>query len=288
MSFHFVPDVCLTCCKWPCWIAQLTRKPHARQPLPVYAGPGPFPHPYEFEIQNLMYAPWMLAANTEHDFAPLSAVPLHYVDTLAAFDELLEKLSSPDVVELAIDLEAHNIRSYSGIVCLMQLSTRSFDAIVDTLALRSQMPRLLDVFTDPNVVKVLHGCRSDVVWLQHNFGLYLVNVFDTGEAARVLKYPSFGLAHLLDTFCKVKAQKQFQVRRCACIGACRARVTWWVVLQLADWRVRPIPAEMLQYAREDTHYLVCVTAVSPPAPPVLTVSAGLPSRCACSWASTTA
>jgi ribonuclease D len=59
--------------------------------------------------------------------------------------------------------------------------------------------------------QVLHGSRSDVVWLQRDFGLYLVNVFDTGEAARVLNYPSYGLAHLLDTFCKVKAQKQFQV-----------------------------------------------------------------------------
>jgi exosome complex exonuclease RRP6 len=26
--------------------------------------------------------------------------------------------------------------------------------------------------------------------------------------------------------------------------------------QLADWRMRPIPADMLKYAREDTHYLL--------------------------------
>ena len=60
-------------------------------------------------------------------------------------------------------------------------------------------------------MQVLHGSKFDVLWLQRDFGLYLVNVFDTGEAARVLKYASFGLAHLLDLFCKVKAQKQFQV-----------------------------------------------------------------------------
>jgi exosome complex exonuclease RRP6 len=26
--------------------------------------------------------------------------------------------------------------------------------------------------------------------------------------------------------------------------------------QLADWRTRPLPADMLKYAREDTHYLL--------------------------------
>lgn len=28
--------------------------------------------------------------------------------------------------------------------------------------------------------------------------------------------------------------------------------------QLADWRQRPIPDEMLRYAREDTHYLLYI------------------------------
>jgi hypothetical protein len=60
--------------------------------------------------------------------------------------------------------------------------------------------------------QVLHGCSSDVIWLQRDFGVYLVNVFDTGEAAKQLHYPSHGLAHLLEVFCKVAAQKQFQVR----------------------------------------------------------------------------
>ena len=28
--------------------------------------------------------------------------------------------------------------------------------------------------------------------------------------------------------------------------------------QLADWRVRPLPEELLQYARADTHYLLYI------------------------------
>ena len=54
---------------------------------------------------------------------------------------------------------------------------------------------------------MLHGSDSDVVWLQRDFGIYIVNLFDTGQAARVLGFPSAGLAYLLSHFCGVKVSK---------------------------------------------------------------------------------
>lgn len=47
-------------------------------------------------------------------------------------------------------------RSFQGFVCLMQLSTREQDYIVDPLKLRREMWRLLPVFTDPKIVKVFY------------------------------------------------------------------------------------------------------------------------------------
>jgi exosome complex exonuclease RRP6 len=41
-------------------------------------------------------------------------------------------------------------------------------------------------FTNPAIVKVLHGSDSDIEWLQRDFGVYIVNMFDTGQAMRVL------------------------------------------------------------------------------------------------------
>jgi ribonuclease D len=41
-----------------------------------------------------------------------------------------------------------------------------------------------------------------------------VNLFDTGQAARELEFPSPGLAYLLQHLCGVKADKRFQVRPC--------------------------------------------------------------------------
>lgn len=83
----------------------------------------------------------------------------------------------------------------------------------------------------------MHGADMDIGWLQRDFGIYVVNMFDTGQATRVLEYPRFSLAYLLKKFCDVTADKQYQ---------------------LADWRIRPLPSEMVRYAREDTHYLLYV------------------------------
>lgn len=52
---------------------------------------------------------------------------------------------------------------------------------------------------------MLHGADYDIQWLQRDFGIYVVNMFDTGQAARVLELPSIGLAYLMDHYCGVKA-----------------------------------------------------------------------------------
>lgn len=97
---------------------------------------------------------------------------------------MLEHLRSAP--EIAVDLEHHDYRTYSGFVCLMQLSTREGDWIVDTLELREELEALNEVFTDSGIVKVFHGAESDIVWLQRDFNLYIVNLFDTYHASKVL------------------------------------------------------------------------------------------------------
>lgn len=94
---------------------------------------------------------------------------------------------------------------------------------------------LNNVTANPNIVKVFHGCEGDIVWLQKDFGIYVTNCFDTYHAAKLLKYPALSLAHLLKIFCNVTANKRYQ---------------------LSDWRQRPLPPDMIKYARGDTHYLL--------------------------------
>ena len=78
--------------------------------------------------------------------------PFTWVADAAAFAAMLEKLRNAR--EIAIDLEYHSYRSFYGFVCLMQLSTRDEDWVVDTLAVRDELEELNEVFTDPKIVKV--------------------------------------------------------------------------------------------------------------------------------------
>jgi exosome complex exonuclease RRP6 len=167
---------------------------------------------------------------------PLADTPCTFVDTPAALAALAAALAAPEGGAVAVDLEAHSYRSYQGFTCLMQLSTRSEDYLVDTLALRGHIRNALaPFFQDANIVKVMHGADSDVAWLQRDFGVYILRLFDTGQAARLLALPSAGLAHLLQALCGVRPDKRFQ---------------------LADWRLRPLSDDMVHYARCDTHYLL--------------------------------
>ena len=51
---------------------------------------------------------------------------------------------------------------------------------------------LLMATRDPAIVKVLHGANMDIHWLQRDLGLYVVNLFDTGQAARALQHARQG------------------------------------------------------------------------------------------------
>ena len=48
----------------------------------------------------------------------------------------------------------HAFRSYLGLTCLMQTSTREKDYIVDPLTLRGKLTILNEVFTNPKITKV--------------------------------------------------------------------------------------------------------------------------------------
>lgn len=165
---------------------------------------------------------------------PIENTPFKLVEDVQGLKALAAKLH--DVNEFAVDLEHNQYRSFQGMTCLMQISTRSEDYVIDTLKLRVHIgPYLREVFKDPKKKKVMHGADRDILWLQRDFGIYICNLFDTGQGSKVLGLERNSLEYLLQHFCGVTANKEYQN---------------------ADWRLRPLPDEMLRYAREDTHYLL--------------------------------
>ncbi|XP_050953284.1 exosome component 10 [Labeo rohita] len=194
-----------------------------------------FSHPYQYELDHLVMPESLKCKPEVQMYKPLAECTCQFINTLDDLVALNEKLAR--MSEFAVDLEHHSYRSFLGITCLMQISTREEDFIIDTLELRSEMYILNETFTDPAIVKVFHGADSDIEWLQKDFGLYVVNMFDTHHAARCLNLGRNSLDHLLKVYCNVNSDKRYQ---------------------LADWRIRPLPDEMLKYAQADTHYLLYV------------------------------
>ncbi|CAB3226099.1 unnamed protein product [Arctia plantaginis] len=226
------------------WVPKISDKPNNIKPLALnilYNDEGEavgYEHPYKVELDLYHPPSYVLEPDTEEPPfpAPLEHTKLTYVDTEAQLDALVEHLNT--VNELAVDLEHHSYRTYQGITCLIQISTNEGgDFIVDALAVREHIHKLNLVFTNPKKIKVFHGAECDVIWLQRDFGVYIVGLFDTHQAAKVLNLGGLSLKYLLMKYCRVDADKKYQ---------------------LADWRMRPLPEELVQYARMDTHYLLYI------------------------------
>lgn len=219
------------------FVPVITEKPNSIKPLSIILEPTEngiaYSHPYQCELDHFKPTAEQLQEAKLQEPNSVESTRLIFVRTTNQVADLLVDLKREK--EVAIDLEHHSYRTFQGITCLMQISTRRTDYLVDTLELRNDLQVLNEVFTDPKIVKVLHGADKDIEWLQRDLGLYIVNMFDTGQASRVLSMASYSLAYLLKLYFQVEADKQYQ---------------------LADWRIRPLPEELVKYAQEDTHYLL--------------------------------
>jgi exosome complex exonuclease RRP6 len=193
-------------------------------------------NPYAVEIEQYRYPPTVYQSRPPVPYNPPGDYEAIFVGTEEGVQAMLKELKQAK--EIAVDLEHHDMHSYIGLVSLMQISTREKDWIVDPLKpWRENLQCLNEVFTDPNIIKVFHGANMDIKWLQRDLGLYVVGLFDTFHAANALNFPGKSLKYLLERFANFKAQKKYQ---------------------MADWRIRPLPAELIEYARSDTHYLLYI------------------------------
>ncbi len=163
------------------------------------------------------------------------------ITTSAQLTELLEKIEP--VNRVAIDTEADSLHCYREKLCLLQVSVpaavsdRGYDNaardyIVDPLAELDLAP-LCAVLAQKEIV--LHGADYDLRLLRRSLNFAACKIFDTVIAARLLGIGEFSLAALVDRFFGVKLAK----------GS-----------QKANWARRPLPERMVEYAMNDTHYLL--------------------------------
>lgn len=134
---------------------------------------------------------------------------------------------------LGIDTESNSLHAYEEQVCLIQLSTRTEDFIIDPLMVEN-LDALGTLIADPEIETVFHAAEYDIMCLKRDFGFTFASLFDTMLAARICGANGLGLASMLEKHFGVRANKKYQ---------------------RANWGERPLSRDMLHYAQLDTHYL---------------------------------
>jgi exosome complex exonuclease RRP6 len=117
-------------------------------------------HPYFYETRHLPYPTSMFTVGPVIKPAPIETTEAIWVDQPEQLAEMVEELKQAK--EIGVDLEHHDTHSYYGFTCLMQISTREKDWLIDTLALRAALRehKLGGVMADPSIVKVgLHTVK---------------------------------------------------------------------------------------------------------------------------------
>ena len=136
------------------------------------------------------------------------------------------------VKEIALDTEGASFHRYVDRIYLLQLSTRDRSMILDPLAVDgAALAPLGALLESPTVETVLHDADYDLRLLHQDYGWHVRNIFDTRVAAQLLGLKAFGLAALLERYFGLKLDKKHQ---------------------RADWSMRPLTADMLDYAAQDT------------------------------------
>lgn len=160
---------------------------------------------------------------------------LQLIRDRASITAVAEKLRKEKVI--ALDTEFIREKTFYPAIALIQVATKDEAWLIDPVPLQpGDLDPILDVFRDPNVLKVLHAAYADQECLFWAYDCLAEPVVDTAVAAALTGMgDNVGLGNLLRDQLKVNLPK----------GLARAK-----------WLERPLPKELTEYAILDVAYLV--------------------------------
>ena len=133
---------------------------------------------------------------------------------------------------VAVDTEGDSLHCYFEKLCLIQIGLPEQDVLIDPLE-PLDFSRFNTVLAQRRVI--LHGCDFDLRMLRRGTKFAPGEVFDTYLAARLVGLKEVGLASLVKEFFGIELPKSSQK---------------------ANWARRPLTPAMIEYAINDTLYLI--------------------------------
>lgn len=153
------------------------------------------------------------------------------VDTPEALTTALTEWSAEPA--LGMDIESNSFFAFRERTCLLQVSSRDADWIVDPFAV--DLTPMVPLFANPAIEKVFHASELDVCSLKRDYGIHMEGLYDTLVAAKAVGRKKVGLASLLEETFEIKMSKDEQ---------------------RSNWGRRPLTDKQIAYAFADTRWLL--------------------------------
>jgi ribonuclease D len=152
------------------------------------------------------------------------------ITTDAVLDEWCVTLERKD--SIALDTEGDSLHCYFEKLCLIQVSSGDQNVLIDPLE-PLDFSKFNTLLAGRRII--FHGCDYDLRMLRRGIKFTPGEVFDTYLAARLVGFKEVGLASLVKDFFGIELPKSSQK---------------------ANWAKRPLTETMIEYAINDTLYLV--------------------------------
>ena len=166
------------------------------------------------------------------DHPEVPSGPPRMVATDEDLVDAIEEMRKAGVV--AYDTEFIGEETYHPKICLVQLASRDFVAIVDPFAVEDLSP-VWDLLADPAVEKVVHSGNVDLKHAVRASSAEATSVVDTQIAAAFAGLPwPVGLARVIEAYTGQRLGKGHT---------------------FTNWDARPLTASQLRYAVDDVRYL---------------------------------
>jgi ribonuclease D len=160
----------------------------------------------------------------------MSSFDVLIITTDAVLEEWCTTLGKND--SIAVDTEGDSLHCYFEKLCLIQTSSGDRNALIDPLE-PLDFSKFNTLLASRRII--LHGCDYDLRMLRRGIRFTPGEVFDTYLAARLVGLKEVGLASLVDEFFGIELPKSSQK---------------------ANWAKRPLTETMIEYAINDTLYLI--------------------------------
>ena len=146
---------------------------------------------------------------------------------------VIKNLSREKIISFDTEFMRH--KTYWPVLCSIQMHTKKYSILIDTLNREINLEPLKAILSDKKILKIFHAHTQDLEILNNLFNIKISNIFDTQIAASFLGYDDqISYQKLVEKILDIELDKKERI---------------------SDWSSRPLSKKQVIYALNDVKYL---------------------------------